>query len=48
MLWLKMRKRPFGTAIDLSDLGLDQIEEDEKNFASERMFRFGNWRQTRR
>ena len=26
MLWLKMRKRPFGTAIDLSDLGLDQIE----------------------
>ena len=32
MLWLKMRKRPFGTAIDLSDLGLDQIEEDEKEF----------------
>ena len=28
----KMRKRPFGTAIDLSDLGLDQIEEDEKEF----------------
>lgn len=48
MLWLKMRKRPFGTAIDLSDLGLDQIEEMKKNFASERMFRFGNWRQTRR
>lgn len=32
MLWLKMRKRSFGTAIDLSDLGLDQIEEDEKEF----------------
>ena len=32
MLWLKMRKRPFGTAIDLSDLGLDQIKEDEKEF----------------
>ena len=32
MLWLKMRKRPFGTAIDLSDLGLNQIEEDEKEF----------------
>ena len=27
MLWLKMRKRPFGTAIDLSDLGLDQTNE---------------------
>ena len=32
MLWLKMRKRPFGTAIDLSGLGLDQIEENEKEF----------------
>ena len=28
MLWLKMQRRSVGTAIDLSDLGLDQIEED--------------------
>ena len=28
MLWLKMQRRSIGTAIDLSDLGLDQIEED--------------------
>lgn len=27
MLWLKMQNRTVGTAIDLSDLGLDQIEE---------------------
>ena len=28
MLWLKMQRRSIGTAIDLGDLGLDQIEED--------------------
>lgn len=28
MLWLKMQRRSIGTAIDLSDLGLDKIEED--------------------
>ena len=28
MLWLKMQRRSVGTAIDLSDLGLDKIEED--------------------
>ena len=28
MLWLKMQRRSVGTAIDLSDLGLNQIEED--------------------
>lgn len=28
MLWLKMQRRSIGTAIDLSDLGLNQIEED--------------------
>ena len=28
MLWLKMQRRSVGTAIDLSDLGLDQIGED--------------------
>ena len=29
MLWLKMQKRNVGTAIDLSGLGLDNIEETE-------------------
>ncbi len=28
-LWLRMRKNPVGTVIDLSDLGLDKIEETE-------------------
>lgn len=28
MLWLKMQRRSVGTAIDLSDLGLDRIEEE--------------------
>ncbi len=28
-LWLRMRKNPVGTLIDLSDLGLDTIEETE-------------------
>lgn len=32
MLWLKMQKRKIGLAIDLSDLGLDVIEEDEQEF----------------
>lgn len=32
MLWLKMEKLQVDTAIDLSDLGLDQIKEDEKEF----------------
>ena len=27
MLWLKMQNRNVGTAIDLSGLGLDKIEE---------------------
>lgn len=31
-LWLKMGKRNIVNAIDLSALGLDQIEEDEKGF----------------
>lgn len=29
MLWLKMKNKTLGTAIDLCDLGLDQIDEDE-------------------
>ena len=29
MLWLKMQNRTVGTAIDLCDLGLDQIREEE-------------------
>lgn len=29
MLWMKMSNARIGTAIDLSDLGLDQIEETE-------------------
>lgn len=32
MLWLKMQRRNVGTAIDLSGLGLDRIEEDEKEY----------------
>jgi len=32
MLWLKMGKRNVQTAIDLSGLGIDQIEEDEDKF----------------
>ncbi|MGN0335303.1 MAG: FAD binding domain-containing protein [Lachnospiraceae bacterium] len=31
-LWLKMGKRTVQTAIDLSDLGLDQVEETEEEF----------------
>lgn len=32
MLWLKMQKRNVGTAIDLSGLGLDTIEETEEEY----------------
>ncbi len=32
MLWLKMKNKILGTAIDLCDLGLDQIDEDENEF----------------
>lgn len=32
MLWLKMGKGAVNTAIDLSDLGLDKIEENENSF----------------
>ena len=32
MVWLKMGKMPIGTAIDLSGLGLDTIEETEDEF----------------
>ena len=32
MVWLKMGSRNVGTAIDLSGLGLDTIEEDEEGF----------------
>ena len=32
MLWLKMMNKTCGTAIDLCDLGLDQIEENETQF----------------
>ena len=33
MLWLKMQNAAVGTAIDLSDLGLDKIEETPEGFA---------------
>ena len=33
MLWLKMQNRQVGTAIDLSGLGLDKIEETEDAFS---------------
>ncbi|MDD7741070.1 MAG: FAD binding domain-containing protein [Fusicatenibacter sp.] len=32
MLWLKMQKKRVGTAIDLSGLGLDTIEETEEEY----------------
>ena len=32
MLWLKIKNKTLGTAIDLCDLGLDQIDEDENEF----------------
>ena len=32
MLWLKMKNKTHGTAIELCDLGLDQIDEDENEF----------------
>lgn len=32
MLWLKMQNRTIGTAIDLCDLGLDQIEETPEEY----------------
>lgn len=32
MLWLKMQNKTLGTAIDLCDLGLDAIEEDEREY----------------
>ena len=33
MIWLKMEKINVGTAIDLSGLGLDAIEETEEQFS---------------
>ena len=33
MLWLKMQNAAVGTAIDLSGLGLDKIEETPEGFA---------------
>ena len=33
MLWLKMQNAAVGTAIDLSDLGLDKFEETPEGFA---------------
>ena len=33
MLWMKMMNTNVGTVIDLSDLGLDQIEETEDSFS---------------
>lgn len=33
MHWIKFQKRIIGTAIDLSDLGLDQIEETNDTFS---------------
>lgn len=37
MMWLKMGKHSFGTAIDLCDLGLDEIEETENEFRIDAM-----------
>lgn len=33
MLWMRLGRGSFGTAIDLCDLGLDKIEENEEQFS---------------
>ena len=54
MIWLKMSRGNVGTAIDISGLGLDQIEETEDAFEIGAMVTlrqlsacsFGTWRQS--
>ena len=48
MLWLKMEKISVGTAIDLSALGLDTIEETDTEFAIGAMQRCAAWKPTPR
>ena len=47
MLWLKMAKNTVGTAVDLSGLGLDTIEETGEGFPSAQWSRCASWSSTR-
>ncbi|MFR5556796.1 MAG: FAD binding domain-containing protein [Coprococcus sp.] len=44
MLWLKMSNRNMHTAIDLSGLGLDKIEEQEDAFSIDVCVHFASWK----
>ncbi len=46
MIWLKMENINVGTAIDLSGLGLDGIEETEVGFSIGAMVPCASWRPT--
>ena len=45
MLWTKMQNRMIQTAIDLCDLGLNEIKKRKRNFRSAPWYRCGSWRQ---
>lgn len=47
MIWLKMETINVGTAIDLSGLGLDTIEENEEGFSIGAMVTCVSWNSTR-
>lgn len=47
MIWLKMEKLNVGTAIDLSGLGLDTVEETDEGFSIGAMSLCANWSCTR-
>ena len=47
MMWLRLGNARIKTAIDLSGLGLDQIEETDRVFRSVRCVRSASWRRTR-
>ena len=47
MLWTKMQNRMIQTAIDLCDLGLNEIEETEEVFSPDAGSGAGNHREVR-
>ena len=47
MMWLRLGNARIKTAIDLSGLGLDQIEETDRVFKSVQCVRSASWRRTR-
>ena len=47
MIWLKMSRGNVGTAIDISGLGLDQIEETEDAFEIGAMVTLRSWKNIR-